>query len=559
MFYPLELPRPRQPLYGKKFGLIRAQQQQQQQPQSSGKISCRPLGKLWRLLLPYLKEYTATSSVHGIRYLADPKLKYFERIIWLLILVATSIGASVVYVDLSELYQSVRIQTTIRNTMLPIFVAPFPAIGICPRNRVNWNKLENEAPYHFLGPNITAAQKQLFISFFTAASDTHLTRLTEMSSFFGNATLAADLPLLNGLDVAAVIEYIQLECSDIFSVCHWRGNPLNCCEIFELQFTESGTCWVFNSLISPATKQKAKESKYYPRRTPQYGEGSGLDIFMRINKSLLHSNKRGVHVMVKQPQQWSDVVRYLSHDTHTQISMVPRLTTTDQRTRAVTPDIRRCIFHDEIHHPKYKNLQGFEYWVGNCRSRCHQEHVVNMCKCSPSVFFPVSDKDNFTVCKPSDFKCLYDNRRTFSSERHPQENKYVDSLYKESMICDCFNSCTQLIFDRVFSSSSLDYNETDTEVGTMRLDFFYQSGWFIQYHTNMRFTFVELLASFGGIIGLFLGASLLSAFELVYYFTIGLYLYLHGQRKLEEQPHPQPPVITIPFAQRKITPVKYMR
>jgi len=27
----------------------------------------------------------------------------------------------------------------------------------------------------------------------------------------------------------------------------------------------------------------------------------------------------------------------------------------------------------------------------------------------------------------------------------------------------------------------------------MRLDIFYQSGWFIQYQTNMRFTFVELL------------------------------------------------------------------
>ncbi|XP_034664752.1 pickpocket protein 19 [Drosophila subobscura] len=550
MFYPLELPRPRQPLHGKRFGLIGAQQQESQD--SRGNSS----GKLWRLLLPYLKEYTASSSVHGIRYLADPKLKSFERIIWLLILVATSIGASIVYVDLSELYQSVRIQTTIKNTMYPIFVAPFPAIGICPRNRVNWYKLENEAPYHFLGPNISATQKELFVRFFTAASDSHLTRMREMSSFFSNATLAADLHRLDGLDVAAVIEYVHLECSDVFSACQWRGNPLNCCEIFELEFTESGPCWVFNSLLSPAMKQKAKESRYYPRRTPQYGEGTGLDVFMRLNKSLLRPNKRGVYLMIKQPQQWSDVVRHVPHESHTRVSMVPRLTTTDQRTRAVSPSVRRCIFADETDHPKYKNLPGFEYWFGNCRSKCHQEHVVNLCKCSPSVFFPVTDKDNFTVCKPSEFKCLYDYRHTFSEERHPLENEYVDNPYKESMICDCFISCTQLIFDRVFSTSSLDNNDTETEAGTMRLDIFYQSGWFIQYQSNMRFTFVELLASFGGIIGLFLGASLLSAFELVYYFTIGLYLYLHGQRKLDQQP---PPVITIPFGQRKITPVKYLR
>lgn len=30
----------------------------------------------------------------------------------------------------------------------------------------------------------------------------------------------------------------------------------------------------------------------------------------------------------------------------------------------------------------------------------------------------------------------------------------------------------------------------------MRLDIFYQSGWFIQYQTTMRFTFVELLGGF---------------------------------------------------------------
>ncbi|XP_026850675.1 pickpocket protein 19 [Drosophila persimilis] len=553
MFYPLELPRPRKALYGeygKKLGQIRAQHE----PQGSA-------GKLWRLLLPYLKEYTATSSVHGIRYLADPKLKYFERIIWLLILVATSIGASIVYVDLSELYQSMRIQTTIKNTMYPIFAAPFPAVGICPRNRINWIKLENEAPYHFLGPNISAAEKELFVRFFTSAADSHLTRLTEMSSFFNNAPLAANLTLLDVLDVATVIEYVLLKCSDFFSACLWRGNPQNCCEIFELQFTESGSCWVFNSLISPARRQKEKDNKYYPRRTPQYGEGSGLDVFLRLrNSSLIRPNKRGVYVMIKQPQQWSDVVRHVPHGAQTQISMVPRITTTDQRTRALTPRARRCIFPDEVTHPQYKNLPGFEYWVGNCRSKCHQEHVINLCKCSPSVFFPVTDKDNFTVCRPSDFKCLHDNRLTFSVERHPQEDEYVDNLYKESMICNCFISCTQLIFDRVFSSSTLDNNDTHTELGTIRLDIFYQSGWFIQYHTNMRFTFVELLASFGGIIGLFLGASLLSAFELVYFFTIGLYLYLHGERKLSFQPRPlQPAVITIPFGQRKITPAKYIR
>ncbi|XP_039493847.1 pickpocket protein 19 isoform X2 [Drosophila santomea] len=550
MFYPLELPTVRRPLYrdyGGKSGLIQTQQDARKG---------RRLGKLWHFMLPYLKDYAAESSVHGIRYLADPKMRnlWHLRVIWLLILVATSIGAIVVYVDLNELYQTVRIQTTIRNTMLPIFRIPFPSIGFCPRNRLNWRALENEAVHHFLGANVSAAQKDVFVKFFTAAGDPHLSRLNEMSNFFMNKTLTDELHMLDHLDLREVYKFIQFKCQDLFHICRWRGNEVNCCEVIEYQFTEAGLCFVFNTEISPASRLKAKEDKYYPLRTPHYGEGTGLDVFIRLNRSYIRPGKRGINVMIKQPQQWSDVVRHVPHEAHTRISITPRFTVTDERTRSVTPEVRRCIFGDEVDNPQYKNFPDFQYWVGNCRSRCHQEHVINLCKCSPSIFFPVSDKDNFTTCKASDFKCLYENRITFSIERHPEEDDFVRNPFKESMICDCFTSCTQLVFDRVYTTTTLDNNEANTEAGTMRLDIFFQSGWFIQYQTIMRFTFVELLASFGGIIGLFLGASLLSAFELAYYFSIGLYLYIHGKRKLKK---PEPHVVTIPFGQRKITPIKF--
>ncbi|XP_017083076.1 pickpocket protein 19 isoform X2 [Drosophila eugracilis] len=548
MFYPMELPQPRRPLYkdyGGKPGLIQAQQI----PKDNSR-----LGKICQYFLPYLKEYAAESSVHGIRYLAEPRMRKFERLIWLLIMVITSIGAIVVYVDLNDLYQTVRIQTTIKNTMHPIFRVPFPSIGLCPRNRLNWRLLENGAVEHFLGANVSASQRELFIKFFTAAGDPHLARMNEMSSFFSNQTLTSDLHMLDHLNLRDVYKYIQFTCQDLFHICRWRSNPVNCCDILEYQFTESGLCFVFNAEISAASRKRAKEDKYYPLRTPQYGEGSGLDLFIRLNRSLIRPGKRGINVMIKQPQQWSDVVRHVPHESHTRVSMVPRFTVTDERTRSMAPGVRKCIFADETDNPQYKNLQGFEYWQGNCRSRCHQEHVLERCNCSPSIFFPVSDKDNFTLCKASDFKCLYDNRLTFSIERHPEEKEYVKNVFKESMICDCLTSCTQLIFERVFTTTTLDNNETDTESGTMRIDIFYQSGWFIQYQTNMRYTFVELLASFGGIIGLFLGASLLSAFELAYYFSIGLYLYILNKRKAKKR---ESRILTIPFGQRKITPIKY--
>lgn len=171
---------------------------------------------------------------------------------------ATTIGAIVVYVDLSALYQSVRIQTTIKNTMLPIFRVPFPSIALCPRNRIDWRMLENgAAAEHFLGVNATDVQKDVFIRFFSAAADPHLSRLAELTTFFRNETLAANLHMLDGVDLAQVYEYIQFRCQDILSACRWRGNPVNCCQVFELQFTESGLCYVFNTVISQASRQRA--------------------------------------------------------------------------------------------------------------------------------------------------------------------------------------------------------------------------------------------------------------------------------------------------------------
>ncbi|XP_030370430.1 pickpocket protein 19 [Scaptodrosophila lebanonensis] len=488
-----------------------------------------------KLMLPYLKEYCDSSSLHGIRYLTDPKLQNFEKVIWVLLLIATTICATLVYIDLTERYNSVRIHTTIEDSMLPIFYSPFPSVGLCLRNRINLRKLQHEAVEHFLGTNASAADREIFVRFFTAASEVHLNRMYVMGKFFNNATLAMAVSRLDHLNVSEVLRYARLDCKDFFVECNWRGQSHNCCEIFEHERTEAGYCWVFNSAVSPKMRQRAKNDKYYPLHTPNSGEGTGLDVFMRLNKSLILPGVRGVYLMIKQPDQWSDEVRLVTHNTHTKISIVPRYTSTEQRTRSVTPTERHCIFDDETNDHRYKKLPGLKYWKGNCRSRCHQEHVDRLCRCTPMLLFPISDDDNFTDCKPSEFKCLYDNRDTFRVERHAMETLYVDSVYKDSMICDCLNSCVQLIFETVHSSTPLDFNETGVEMGTMRLDIFFQSSFFIKYQTRMRFTFVELLASFGGIIGLFLGASLLSAIELVYYFTMGLYFYLHGNWKLQQQ------------------------
>lgn len=54
----------------------------------------------------------------------------------------------------------------------------------------------------------------------------------------------------------------------------------------------------------------------------------------------------------------------------------------------------------------------------------------------------------------------------------------------------------------------------------MTVDFHYQSANIVKYRTDVTFGWLDLMVSFGGIAGLFLGCSLLSGVEIVYYALI---------------------------------------
>lgn len=172
-------------------------------------------------------------------------------------MIATIICATIVYVDLTALYISARTHTTIENTMQPVFYVPFPATAICTLNRIDIHRLETQAMDKFLGVNASATRKEVFRQFFTAVSDVHFNDFKSLWRFFGNATLAAEVGQLDDLNVRQVLEYVNVDCAQIFVECSWRSRPQNCCEIFELQRTELGICWIFNSAVSAKLRQRA--------------------------------------------------------------------------------------------------------------------------------------------------------------------------------------------------------------------------------------------------------------------------------------------------------------
>lgn len=89
---------------------------------------------------------------------------------------------------------------------------------------------------------------------------------------------------------------------------------------------------------------------------------------------------------------------------------------------------------------------------------------------------------------------------------------------------------------RTYSALSSSYGQAD-----LRVNIEFLTWPIIRYKREVLFGWVDLLVSFGGIAGLFLGFSLLSGVEILYYFTLRAgCMFVKNRVNVEQQTEPNP-------------------
>lgn len=245
----------------------------------------------------------------------------YSRIIWLLIIIATTVACCVVYFDLSELYYNQRIQTTVEDSVHPLFMVAFPSIGLCLPYRIDWQRLQNEAVKEFLPSNASAETIQTFYAFFDILGSLKFSDLERLAPLFSNNS-QVNLSLIDHLNINSVMRYLTYSCTEAFvGHCVWRNKRYNCCDLFALERTEVGFCFIFNSMVNPDDKAKAvglilmenmylfyenfllfclqERSPFYPYHNSKAGEGTGLKARMVIDESRIpptFPDVRGIYV-----------------------------------------------------------------------------------------------------------------------------------------------------------------------------------------------------------------------------------------------------------------------
>lgn len=77
-----------------------------------------------------LKEYLKNSSLHGVRFLIDEQISFFERIFWLLAVILSWIGSGILIMSALDAFHNNAISFVV-ETSYRDWNTNFPAVVVC--------------------------------------------------------------------------------------------------------------------------------------------------------------------------------------------------------------------------------------------------------------------------------------------------------------------------------------------------------------------------------------------------------------------------------------------
>lgn len=233
------------------------------------------------------------------------------------------------------------------------------------------------------------------------------------------------------------------------------------------------------------------------------------------SKVYLHSTEEVSGFDIRPQFIWED-----GYSVDLLITMKQTYTTDDAKQLSVGQ--RKCIFQGEVPLDYYKNDV---YSLSACMKQCRMKLVNKYCKCILPYYMPA--KGSYQQCKISDFKCLQENRNNFTSIKSCSqcglscmntvyESEKFTKKYVRMLSCNDMKKVRKAIRNILYFSVILSSRKQED----FRVNIEFLTWPIIRYKREVLFGWVDLLVSFGGIAGLFLGFSLLSGVEIVYYFTM---------------------------------------
>nr|XP_023014214.1 sodium channel protein Nach-like isoform X2 [Leptinotarsa decemlineata] len=446
-----------------------------------------------------LRKYCEETTLHGFKYLTQTS-KY-QSVFWYLICIKCFILCVLfIYFQMIR-YRDNRVTTTVKTTNFPVWKVPFPAITICNSNLVykshtgeiiellqKFNIPDNVIEEYFQNLSNTILNDEISRTTLNLEKSIRITRILEREGYNTNK----------------LMDRLAQPCSSMLRKCEWRATEVDCHKLFKKTKTTGGFCCSYNYQGAKNTNP-AEENQIF---SGGFGSSYGLKVYLDVEESeyLSRRENSGFRVLVQNPYDYPDVFLYGSYvdvESKISISLRPLILSSAEELRNINVKSRGCLFsNEEIPWSKY-------YTVETCLKNCKLQVIWNMCECIP-FYYPVSDK---RFCTIMDSSCVIKAEKKFVNMRIDSDDE--DRL-RGIFVCNCPSLCNEITYTTTVQMEHMSFSdiaETDNDNLTVVSVHFGSSG-IIEFRRNEFITWDTLLASIGGIIGLFLGGSIMSIIEL---------------------------------------------
>ncbi|XP_049878467.1 pickpocket protein 28-like [Pectinophora gossypiella] len=331
-----------------------------------------------------------------------------------------------------------------------------------------------------------------------------------------------------------------------------------CCDsYFKPLFTNYGLCFSFNGLplngmtnvtipwqksftdVTPGSSEWSLDAGYpkvfpppsntLPYRVMGSGETNGLGLELYLNKSehqfACDGNSMGFNVLLDSPTDhfYSSTLLRLPMGRMTTVELSPITYKTDSTLRSLNPDRRQCFFQNE------RKLVYYEFYTdSNCKHDLLIREAVRTCNC---VHFnwPRTHVAEPICSTESEFQCIDDVKANV--EKMLMYAYFDDSeehRRPKSVSTSCHPSCNDILYSsQVFYSDLIkEPGDASPEWGShesgdvTRVNVHFYDDMFLGQHRHMQYDDYYFVGAIGGLLSLFLGFSIISVAELLYFVVL---------------------------------------
>ncbi|RZC35102.1 degenerin del-1 [Asbolus verrucosus] len=427
-----------------------------------------------------LRHYILNTSFHGFRFISESGRHWTERAFWTACCILSWTATGLLIKSAWEDFQNNAISFVVETSYLE-WDTHFPSISVCESD--NQKRIAEVTDRTYGDPhdyNLDEIVKELV--FFRGLSFYTLQICGPEAQFLNENCFRKNFSEFS--------TEVRSNCSQIFRTCSWNKQPFDCCKYFGSIDSEMGVCYAVNS-IQVRDQKTPKLSMISNKNT---GPGS---LYMEIN------GFANVYILGEQD------VPSLTTLTTDVIQVTPRIyyhrflaikeIENQPEVRDVSVRQRKCRFSDETDLDVYPH-----YSYSACCVQCRKDAQIRTCDCAHHLMPNLLSQKQ---CNITGLYCL---------SKHYNELSVLKPYWanRTGLVCDCLPSCTEIELS-VVKDDKIGISE-DFAVVELSLERLPTE----RFKRNVVRGKLDLVVSMGGSTALFLGASILSFVEVIYYFFV---------------------------------------